>query len=83
MQDFSIEGCPPNVWRGPIFGGRNENFFMGKSLKFGVIFQKYALKLIKLWKIIEKIREKCKFFQLLKIFWRDYGKNKEYNMERL
>ena len=46
---------------GPIFEGRNENVLFGKALKFMVIFQKYAAKLIKIWKIIEKIREKWKF----------------------
>ena len=35
---------------------------MCKALKFGVIFQKFALKLLKICKIIEKTREKCKFF---------------------
>ena len=43
---------------GPIFEGRNEILLLGKALKSGVIFQKYALKLIKNWKIVEKIREK-------------------------
>ena len=47
MQDFSVEGGPQNVWGGPIFRGRNEILLLGKALKFGVIFQKYALKLIK------------------------------------
>ena len=51
-------GGPPNVFGGPIFRGWNEILLLGKALKFGVIFQKYALKLIKIWKIIEKIREK-------------------------
>ena len=32
---------------GPIFRGWNEILLLGKALKFGVIFQKYALKLIK------------------------------------
>ena len=50
------------MFGGPIFRGWNENFLLCKALKFGVIFQKYALKLIKIRKIIEKIREKCKFF---------------------
>ena len=47
MQDFSFEGGPQNVWGGPIFRGWNEILLLGKDLKFGVNFQKYALKLIK------------------------------------
>ena len=41
MQDFSVEGGgPQNVWVHKIL-------LLGKALKFGVIFQKYELKLIK------------------------------------
>ena len=54
------------MFGGPIFRGWNEILLLGKALKFGVIFQKYALKLIKNWKTIEKIREKMQIFQ--KIF---------------
>ena len=32
-------------------------------------------------KIIDKIREKCKFFRKFLIFWRDYWETKEYNMD--
>ena len=46
------------MFGGPIFRGWNEILLLGKALKFGVIFLKYALKLIKNWKNIEKIREK-------------------------
>ena len=42
----------------PIFRGWNEILLLGRPIKFGVIFQKYALKLIRNLKIIEKIREK-------------------------
>ena len=48
---------------GPIFRGWNEILLLGKALKFGVIFQKFALKLIKICKIIGKIREKCNFLE--------------------
>ena len=51
------------MFGGQIFRGWNENLLLGKALKFGVIFQKYALKLIKQIETIEKIREKCKFFR--------------------
>ena len=61
MQDFSVEGSSKGFWGGPIFEGRNENLRFGKALQFGVIFQKYALKLIKIWKIIENLRENANF----------------------
>ena len=60
-------GGRPKGW-GPTFQGRNEILLPGKTIKFGVIFQKYALKLIKIWKIIEKMQNFPIFFL---IFWRD------------
>ena len=61
MQDFSVEGGSTKCLGGTIFRGWNEILLLGRALKFGVIFQKLALKLIKICKIIGKIREKCKF----------------------
>ena len=59
---FGWEGSTTCLGR-PIFGGWNEILLLGNALKFGVIFQKYSLKLIlENWKIIEKIRENA-------IFW--------------
>ena len=83
MQDFAAEGGRPNVW-GSVFEGRNEILLLGKALNFKVILQKYALKLIKIWKIIEKIREKWKISEniyfssgtvgkLRNIIWRRYN----------
>ena len=69
MQDFSVEGGPQNVWGGPIFRGWNEILLLGKPLKFRIIFQKYALKLIKICKIIGKIRENADFSEIFLIFW--------------
>ena len=66
MQDFLVEGGPQNVWGGPIFRGWNEILLLGKVLKFGVVFQKYALKSRKKLKKFEKIREKMQIFH--KIF---------------
>ena len=51
------------MYGGPIFRGWNEILLLGKALKFGVIFQTYGWKLIKIWKIIEKIREKMQNFR--------------------
>ena len=56
----------------PILDGQNEILVFGKGRKFGLIFHKYALKLIIIWKIIEKIREIDKSFQTFLIFWRNY-----------
>ena len=36
------------MFGGLIFDGRNEILLLGKTLKLRVIFQKYALKLIKI-----------------------------------
>ena len=68
---------------GPNFDGRNEILLLSKALKFRVIFQKYALNLIKIWSIVEKIREKMQFFPIFLIFWRDYGKTKESDIDTL
>ena len=59
---------------GPIFRGWNENLLLGKALKFGVIVQKYALKLIKNLKNIEKSREKCNFCKVNKFYITDFDK---------
>ena len=61
MQDFSVEGGPQNAWGGPIFRGWNEILLVGKALKFGVIFQKLALKLIKIAKLLEKFEKNANF----------------------
>ena len=43
VQDISVEGGTTDVW-GSILEGQDEILLLGKSLKFRVIFQKYALK---------------------------------------
>ena len=53
-----------------MFGGSDfsrveRNFTIGQALKFGVIFQKYALKLTMNWRILrkfEKMQNLQKFF---------------------
>ena len=57
-------GVHQTFFWGPIFEVRNKILLLGKSLKFRVIFQQYALKLIKIWKIIEKIWENMQIFQI-------------------
>ena len=54
--------------RGPIFRGWNEILLLGKALKFGVIFQKYALTLIKNWKNWENSRKNANFLEYFLIF---------------
>ena len=46
MQDFSVEGGPPNVW-GSDFSRVGTKFFIGQIHKIWGNFQKYALKSIK------------------------------------
>ena len=50
------------MFGGPVFEGRNEILLLGKAVKVRVIFQKNALKVIKIGKIIENSR-KCKYFR--------------------
>ena len=78
---FFVEGGPANVW-GSDFWGSEGNVTIGKSSKIWVIFQNYALKLIKIWNW-ENSRKNEKFPKVFLIFWRNYGENKEYNMNRL
>ena len=79
-----MRGSTKCLW-GPIFEGKKGILILGKAIKFRVIFQKYALKLIKLWYIIEKIWEKCIFFRcfyfsactmgkIRKIIWTGYNR---------
>ena len=80
MQDFSVEGVQ-KMLGGTIFRGWNEILLLGKALKFGVIFQKFACKLIKLCKIIGKNRENANLSENFLIFWPgiifNYRKNNE------
>ena len=69
MQDFSVDGVPPNVW-GSDFSRVERNFTIGQIPKIWGDFSKFALKLIKICKIIGNILEKCKFFGNFLIFWR-------------
>ena len=66
----------------PSLEGRNEILLLGKALKFRLILQKYALKLIKFWKIIKKMLENANFSDFFN-FRGDNGKNNEYNIRRL
>ena len=62
MKDFSVDGGQQNVWWSDYF--RVERILLlGKALKFGVIFQKYPLKLKKIEKLMRKFEKKCKFFR--------------------
>ena len=64
-------GGLPNVWGVRFFEDGKEILLLKIALKFGVIFQKYALKLIKIRKIIEKNSKKGKFFGKFLIFERN------------
>ena len=69
MQDFSVEGVH-QMFGESDFRISERNLLLSKALKFRVIFQKYALKLI------ESFR-KMIFFRKFFNFGRDYGKTKE------
>ena len=73
MQDFSVEGGPPNVWGGPMFEGRSDILLLGKALKFRVIFQKYGLKLIKILKLSRKFEKNANFSEFFNFQEGDYG----------
>ena len=51
------------MYEGPIFEGLNVILLLGNALKFGVIFQKYALKLVHFEKLLRKFEEKFEFFR--------------------
>ena len=56
-----------------IFEGRSEILLFGKSLMFRVIFQKYALKLIKFWTLLRinsmEIASFLKYFNFQAELW--------------
>ena len=82
MQDFSVEGVRP-MFAGSDFLGSERNFTIGQSPKIWGIFQK-RIKINKKFKnYCENSRKMQIFSDIFEIFWRDYGKNKEYNMDRL
>ena len=67
MQDFSVEKVR-QIFGGPFFEGRDKILVLGEALKFGEIFKKFALKLLK----YEKLWRNFSFFA------RGVGKNKNY-----
>ena len=62
MQDFSVEGVR-QMFEGSVFRESGQNFLLSEALKFGGIFQNFALKLFKILKIMEKISEKIQKIQ--------------------
>ena len=61
MREFSIEGGPQNVGGVRFFEARNDILQLGKALKFGVIFQKYAFNQLNYESLLRKF-EKMKSF---------------------
>ena len=55
-----------------------KNLLLGESLKFGVIFQKPAWKLLKIGIIVEKFSEKCKIFTKIFVVFALFEENKSY-----
>ena len=57
------------MFGGQIFEGRNEIFLLGKALKFGVIFPKICIKIIKkLEKLLRKFLKNENFSEIFN-FW--------------
>ena len=52
----------------PFIEGRDKILLLGEAVKFDVTFQKCALKLFKISKIIEKLQKKAKFSRDLSCF---------------
>ena len=82
MQDFSVEGAHQKFGVRISKVGTIKSFLLGKTLNFIVIFQTYALKLLKLWNTIEKIWENAIFEKKLLIA-RHYGENYGKYTEKL
>ena len=64
--EFLVEGVGQMFWS-PFIEGRDKILLLGEALKFGVILQRLALNLLKIWKIMKKNLEKIfpKFFLFL------------------
>ena len=62
MQDFSVEGSPPNVKGWSAFSRVEENLTIWHIPKICGNFSKICIKINKLCKLIGKIQEKWKFF---------------------
>ena len=60
------------------FRGWSEILLLGKALKFGIIFQKFALKLRKNFKMIEKNYRNMQVFAYIL----NYRNNKEYKINK-
>ena len=74
MQNFSVEGEVHQMFRGSEFRRSDRNFTIGKTIKFRVILLKYALRLIEIRNIIEKIGGKLQVLQNFLIFGGLMGK---------
>ena len=57
------------MFLGPFFQGRGKILLLVEALKSGVMFQKFALKLFTIWKIMEKNSEKRKTISFLCARW--------------
>ena len=60
-------GGTPSVW-GSFLEGRDKIFLLGEALKFVVIFQNFAVKLFKTWKVWKNSRKNAKFLRKVAFF---------------
>ena len=66
----------------PFFEGRDKILLLGEALKFAVIFQKFAFKLLKYEHYGKHFRKIANFLKNF-IFARGVEKNKNYSIHRL
>ena len=51
--------------------GMDKILLLGQALKMGWIFPKFAINLLKIWKIMEKLSKNAKFAGKFSVFVRD------------
>ena len=81
-EGLSVEWVRP-MFGGPFFEGREKILVSGEALKFGAIFQKFALKLLNICKFKEKISENANFPKENFMFCARCRKNKKYYIHML
>ena len=82
MQEFSVEGSPPNVW-GSIFLLPGQNVSIGQCPKIRGDFSKIHIEINKNSKNDWENSRKCKLLQFFLVSDWSNGENKEYDMDAL
>ena len=77
MQNFSVEGGPPNVW-GSAFRGSRQNFTITQGPEIWGNFPKLALKVFKNEKVWRKYQKKAKLSLKIFVFCARCWENEKY-----